>query len=1004
MSAFLKIDSCAACNGSIRWEWVDEVILSGKRLPGTGVWRSQLVDGVCPACLATRSVRHQNELRAAKLRQDLITLLGGSKPYREFTLDRFQVEPGNRLAFDQSQRFNPAKGNLYLWGSCGVGKTHLAYACARRCFEEMPSVEIVQAGQLSRRVRMKDPDQEQATIDRFTSANVLVLDDLGNGPDTPFARQILQEILDARSFKDRAGLIFTSKILGDSIILEGIPSTTLRGQGQRTPCLNTDDYICPSGPPVQMVIQIENARGTNGSPLIAASRNLADHEFWDFVPLPGSQPYPTQGFKPVATADDLSNQLSTAGWGSVILVSSPKDCVVTDTATGEPMDIGGCLDLSAYPPLSVPAGVTIRGDRRGLNFGSQLYFSYKEWQKLNPDVSRPGSCNDKTCMLEVHGDYVRISRLRLRGESRAMDKSEDKTIAIQVDYPGGSAKLPAPLFNLGTVTHFIATIDHNDGSDWGESPLEAKPVFTYDPNGKPNRCSYGPSSSSTEYLCDEDAINEGVPYPNSASRPVPYHNDPATFANIRIARNFLHHNMRFDGGYGASVRGRALIEQNTFSWNRHDISADAEPHNEYHALNNLVLSGAPNYGVLGLPGFGRLQDFDMHGTDNPGTDVGGAGGYYVEIGANTFLGGDGDGQDYVLRGWPIVASYYHDNVSRRKENDAIHFIHCKSLGCINDYTADEFPIAISNSIFGQTSPDPTSRLGVGDFDGDGAEDLFLATGNTWFYSPGGQREWRYLNSAHDSIGQLLLGDFDGDGRTDVVGLRDGHVVVSWGGISAFEVLNYGPLPCSSMTDMAVGDFDGDGHPDIFCADGGTWWISYGGNTPFVQVIVADSTRVKDLRFGDFNGDGTTDVFGAVNGRFTSPHWQVRFAPKGYQGVLGGWEPMPVTLSNTANGLIVADFNGDGVADVGRWCGSNDGANAGWEISYGASLTWSACNSWPAPANNTLFLANGAVGHFSGGSGADILLWDYTNSQGAAPLWVVPGGTRAPYTLSSQDMH
>jgi hypothetical protein len=234
----------------------------------------------------------------------------------------------------------------------------------------------------------------------------------------------------------------------------------------------------------------------------------------------------------------------------------------------------------------------------------------------------------------------------------------------------------------------------------------------------------------------------------------------------------------------------------------------------------------------------------------------------------------------------------------------------------------------------------------------------------------------------------------------VVGLRNGQLVVSWGGISAFEVLNANPLSCTSMSDMSVGDFDGDGHPDIFCADGTTWWISYGGNTPFVQVIVADKSRVKDLRFGDFNGDGATDVFGVVNGAFASPRWQVQYGLKGFQGDLTGWHPLPVSLTSTANGMVVADFDGNGIADVGMWCGS-----WGWQISYGGTQGWSNCNTVaPVGLLYPPTLANGAVGRFSGGPGADILLWNYSNSQGAATLWVAPRGTGVAYLLSSQDMH
>jgi DNA replication protein DnaC len=217
MTAFLKIDSCRSCQRALPWEWVPAVLLHAKPLPGTAVWRSQLTDGLCPACLAHLEARRQQVRHALVIRNDLIRLLGGPKPYREFTFERYESTPGNQIAFDRSKHFSPATDNLYLWGSCGVGKTHLAWAVARRCFEEMLSVTILSASQLSRKVRMKDPEKEQTAVDEFVRAEVLVLDDLGAGPDTAFTRQVLQEILDARDFDDRAGLVVTSKYSLDQL-------------------------------------------------------------------------------------------------------------------------------------------------------------------------------------------------------------------------------------------------------------------------------------------------------------------------------------------------------------------------------------------------------------------------------------------------------------------------------------------------------------------------------------------------------------------------------------------------------------------------------------------------------------------------------------------------------------------------------------------------------------------------------------------------------------------
>jgi len=109
----------------------------------------------------------------------------------------------------------------------------------------------------------------------------------------------------------------------------------------------------------------------------------------------------------------------------------------------------------------------------------------------------------------------------------------------------------------------------------------------------------------------------------------------------------------------------------------------------------------------------------------------------------------------------------------------------------------------------------------------------------WYYSSAGSTEWRFLSAKTDTIGQLLFGDFDGDGRTDVAAIHNGQLVVSWGGISDWDVLNPN-LPANvGIADMFAGRFlqhpPGDRSYDIFAADGpapsgtGTWYLSYSGS-------------------------------------------------------------------------------------------------------------------------------------------------------------------------------
>jgi DNA replication protein DnaC len=246
MTAFLKIDRCLDCQGEKPWEWVPPILLAGKTLAGTAVWRSQLNDGLCPACYAVRKANREKQQRSHALRNEFIRLLGGEKPYREFTFERFRITPGNQVAFETARRFDWSRDNLYLWGPCGVGKTHLAYAAARFCFEEGHSMMIATPPQLSRKVRMKDPDQEQAALDRFVEVQVLVLDDLGMGHETAFARQTLQEILTGRDFNDRAGLILTSRYSLDQLAAkladDSIPSR-LAGMCRRIEIQGSDGRL-----------------------------------------------------------------------------------------------------------------------------------------------------------------------------------------------------------------------------------------------------------------------------------------------------------------------------------------------------------------------------------------------------------------------------------------------------------------------------------------------------------------------------------------------------------------------------------------------------------------------------------------------------------------------------------------------------------------------------------------------------------------------------------------
>ena len=386
------------------------------------------------------------------------------------------------------------------------------------------------------------------------------------------------------------------------------------------------------------------------------------------------------------------------------------------------------------------------------------------------------------------------------------------------------------------------------------------------------------------------------------------------------------------------------------------LQAMVEQFSGYRARLNLVQYDAPGYGITNHV----QQDFDMHGLlDTCGQHCGGMAGFYMEIGRNTFLGGNRI--NFRLRGTPRNMAEFHDNVFVGSQGDVL------------ENSGDSSRLILTNNQFNATNP--TKRLGVGDFDGDGKDDLFLATGAAWYYASAGNAEWRFINAQTDGINSLRFGDFDNDGRTDVFAQHD-NWDVSWGGISKWETINgSGPL----LQDFTIGDFVGDRRADVFYADGQTWYISDGGVGPFTPINTS-SFRVAALRFGDFNADGKTDVFGVVSG-----NWMVSYSGTGF------WTYLRSKLTDSVSSLTVADFNGDGRADLATISLIGSSALA-WKVSYSGISDWQTLRTDGIPTPSIA-----AIGRFDGNRSADMLRWNGNY------LDIVAGGAGAAQRQSRRDM-
>jgi len=140
---------------------------------------------------------------------------------RTYTLESLEMTDGNRAAVVTAMRYanrvteivsgGKRVSGLYIYGGVGTGKTHISAGIAVESLRKGISVRIGTVQDILDKIRSgyDGGDLQNRIVDIYKSVGLLILDDIGKEPPTPWATATLYSIVNHR-YEEMFPTVYTS--------------------------------------------------------------------------------------------------------------------------------------------------------------------------------------------------------------------------------------------------------------------------------------------------------------------------------------------------------------------------------------------------------------------------------------------------------------------------------------------------------------------------------------------------------------------------------------------------------------------------------------------------------------------------------------------------------------------------------------------------------------------------------------------------------------------------